>query len=69
MWGYFIDLQQPDYMSHLALVHSRFSTNTFPSWSRAQPFRALCHNGESNPLPTPTPTPTLTLTLTLTPNP
>ena len=63
MWGYFLDLQQPDYMSHLALVHSRFSTNTFPSWSRAQPFRALCHNGEINtrltltPTPTPTPTP------------
>jgi len=50
VWGYFLDLQQPDYMSHLALVHSRFSTNTFPSWSRAQPFRALCHNGEINTL-------------------
>jgi len=50
VWGYFKDLQQPDYASHLALVHSRFSTNTFPSWSRAQPFRALCHNGEINTL-------------------
>ena len=50
VWGYFVDLQQPDYASHLALVHSRFSTNTFPSWSRAQPFRALCHNGEINTL-------------------
>uniref|UniRef100_A0A7S4F7M2 Glutamine amidotransferase type-2 domain-containing protein n=1 Tax=Chrysotila carterae TaxID=13221 RepID=A0A7S4F7M2_CHRCT len=50
VWGYFKDLQQPDYTSHLALVHSRFSTNTFPSWSRAQPFRSLCHNGEINTL-------------------
>ena len=36
--------------SHLALVHSRFSTNTFPSWSRAQPLRLMCHNGEINTL-------------------
>ena len=50
VWGYFEDLQQPDYASHLALVHSRFSTNTFPSWARAQPFRSLCHNGEINTL-------------------
>ncbi|KAL3927618.1 MAG: hypothetical protein SGPRY_002739 [Prymnesium sp.] len=50
VWGYFKDLQSPEYVSHLALVHSRFSTNTFPSWSRAQPFRALCHNGEINTL-------------------
>jgi len=50
VWGYFTDLQQEDYASHLALVHSRFSTNTFPSWSRAQPFRSLCHNGEINTL-------------------
>ncbi|KAL1523087.1 hypothetical protein AB1Y20_018047 [Prymnesium parvum] len=50
VWGYFKDLQSPEYTSHLALVHSRFSTNTFPSWSRAQPFRALCHNGEINTL-------------------
>ena len=50
VWGYFVDLQQPTYASHLALVHSRFSTNTFPSWARAQPFRALCHNGEINTL-------------------
>ena len=50
VWGYFKDLQSPDFTSHLALVHSRFSTNTFPSWSRAQPFRALCHNGEINTL-------------------
>jgi len=50
VWGYFTDLQDPDYTSHLALVHSRFSTNTFPSWPRAQPFRVLCHNGEINTL-------------------
>ncbi len=34
--SYFLDLQQPDFVSYLALVHSRFSTNTFPSWHRAQ---------------------------------
>ncbi|RHY88824.1 hypothetical protein DYB35_009520 [Aphanomyces astaci] len=39
-----------DFSSHLALVHSRFSTNTFPSWDRAQPYRVLCHNGEINTL-------------------
>jgi glutamate synthase domain-containing protein 1 len=50
VWGYFTDLQSPEYQSHLALVHSRFSTNTFPSWARAQPFRSLCHNGEINTL-------------------
>ena len=50
VWGYFKDLQDPAYTSHLALVHSRFSTNTFPSWPRAQPFRVLCHNGEINTL-------------------
>ena len=50
MWGYFKDLQSPEYKSHIALVHSRFSTNTFPSWARAQPFRSLCHNGEINTL-------------------
>lgn len=47
---YFVDLQQPDFTSHLALVHSRFSTNTFPSWNRAQPNRMMCHNGEINTL-------------------
>ena len=44
------DLTDPDYESHLAMVHSRFSTNTFPSWDRAQPFRCLSHNGEINTL-------------------
>ncbi|RHY34894.1 hypothetical protein DYB32_000595 [Aphanomyces invadans] len=42
--------QAHDFNSHLALVHSRFSTNTFPSWDRAQPYRVLCHNGEINTL-------------------
>ena len=47
---YFADLSDPDYISHLAMVHSRFSTNTFPSWDRAQPMRFMCHNGEINTL-------------------
>ncbi len=42
------DLSDPTYVSHLALVHSRFSTNTFPSWDRAQPMRFMAHNGEIN---------------------
>jgi len=42
------DIMDADYTSHLALVHSRFSTNTFPSWDRAQPFRFMAHNGEIN---------------------
>ena len=45
---YFIDLNQPYFTSGLAIVHSRFSTNTFPTWSLAQPFRFLAHNGEIN---------------------
>ena len=45
---YFPDLSDSDMESALALTHSRFSTNTFPSWPRAQPFRYLCHNGEIN---------------------
>ncbi len=45
---YFPDLSNPNMDSALALTHSRFSTNTFPSWPRAQPFRYLCHNGEIN---------------------
>ncbi|GAB1414824.1 glutamate synthase large subunit [Paludibacter sp.] len=45
---YFIDLSSPYFTSALALVHSRFSTNTFPSWDLAQPFRLLGHNGEIN---------------------
>ena len=45
---YFTDLTNPYFTSGLALVHSRFSTNTFPSWDLAQPFRLLGHNGEIN---------------------
>ena len=47
---YFSDLANPDFATHLAMVHSRFSTNTFPSWDRAQPFRFMSHNGEINTL-------------------
>ncbi|WP_066588072.1 glutamate synthase large subunit [Cellulomonas timonensis] len=45
---FFADLSDPRYASELALVHSRFSTNTFPSWPLAQPFRIVAHNGEIN---------------------
>lgn len=45
---FYVDLQAPDFESHLAMVHSRFSTNTFPSWDRAQPNRFMSHNGEIN---------------------
>ena len=45
---YYPDLTNPYFTSGLALVHSRFSTNTFPTWSLAQPFRLLAHNGEIN---------------------
>ena len=45
---FFNDLQDADYVSHLAMVHSRFSTNTFPSWDRAHPQRYIAHNGEIN---------------------
>ncbi len=47
---FYLDLQNPDYASHIAMVHSRFSTNTFPSWDRAQPNRYMSHNGEINTL-------------------
>ena len=46
--AYFTDLNDNRVESALALVHQRFSTNTFPSWELAQPFRYLCHNGEIN---------------------
>jgi glutamate synthase (NADPH/NADH) large chain len=46
--SYFLDLNDERVESALALVHQRFSTNTFPSWELAQPFRYLCHNGEIN---------------------
>jgi glutamate synthase (NADPH/NADH) large chain len=45
---YYVDLQDDRFQSAIALVHSRFSTNTFPSWDLAQPFRMLAHNGEIN---------------------
>ncbi|HXB01558.1 MAG TPA: glutamate synthase large subunit [Opitutaceae bacterium] len=48
--GYFLDLQNPAMETALALVHSRFSTNTFPSWDRAHPYRYVAHNGEINTL-------------------
>lgn len=47
---FYLDLQDVDYSSHIAMVHSRFSTNTFPSWDRAQPNRYMSHNGEINTL-------------------
>ena len=48
--AYYADLREDSFRSALALVHSRFSTNTFPSWSRAHPYRYLAHNGEINTL-------------------
>ncbi|MAO56462.1 MAG: glutamate synthase subunit alpha, partial [Rhodospirillaceae bacterium] len=45
---YYVDFQDPDFATAIALFHQRFSTNTFPSWRLAQPFRFLCHNGEIN---------------------
>lgn len=45
---YYLDLADPAYTSSFAFVHSRFSTNTFPSWERAHPYRYLVHNGEIN---------------------
>src|SRR5712691_4467422 len=47
---YYPDLRDPDFESALALVHQRFSTNTFPTWSLAHPYRMICHNGEINTL-------------------
>jgi glutamate synthase (ferredoxin) len=47
---YFLDLRNPEIRSALALVHSRFSTNTFPNWVRAHPYRFVAHNGEINTL-------------------
>jgi glutamate synthase (NADPH/NADH) large chain len=48
MTDFYPDLSDPTMSSALALVHQRYSTNTFPSWDLAQPFRYLCHNGEIN---------------------
>ncbi|XP_043577717.1 glutamate synthase [NADH] isoform X1 [Bombus pyrosoma] len=50
LWLYFLDLKSPKFETYLALVHTRFSTNTFPSWERAHPLRLLAHNGEINTL-------------------
>ncbi|CAG8592547.1 16132_t:CDS:2, partial [Acaulospora morrowiae] len=50
VYNYFHDLNSVHYKTHFALVHSRFSTNTFPSWDRAQPMRWCAHNGEINTL-------------------
>jgi glutamate synthase (NADPH/NADH) large chain len=48
--SFYLDLRQDDVKSALALVHSRFSTNTFPTWDRAHPYRRIAHNGEINTL-------------------
>ncbi|MBS0247247.1 MAG: glutamate synthase large subunit [Proteobacteria bacterium] len=48
--SYYPDLHDPDFESAIALVHQRFSTNTFPTWSLAHPYRYLAHNGEINTL-------------------
>jgi len=48
--SYYPDLLRDDFKTHVVSFHSRFSTNTFPAWSRAHPYRFLCHNGEINTL-------------------
>ncbi len=48
--AFFPDLSHPDMVTAMALVHQRYSTNTFPTWDLAHPFRFLCHNGEINTL-------------------
>ncbi len=50
LFDYYPDLADPDMMTALAIVHQRYSTNTFPSWRLAQPFRMIAHNGEINTL-------------------
>lgn len=50
LFPFYKDLTNPKFETHLAMVHSRFSTNTFPSWDRAQPNRFMSHNGEINTL-------------------
>lgn len=50
LWVYYTDLLNAEFDTYLALVHTRFSTNTFPSWERAHPLRVLAHNGEINTL-------------------
>ena len=48
--NFYVDVADPDFETGLAVFHQRYSTNTFPTWERAQPFRLLCHNGEINTL-------------------
>lgn len=48
LWLYFDDFKNPEFECYIALVHARFSTNTFPSWDRAHPLRLVAHNGEIN---------------------
>lgn len=48
--NFYLDVADPDFETSLAVFHQRYSTNTFPTWERAQPFRLLCHNGEINTL-------------------
>jgi glutamate synthase (NADPH/NADH) large chain len=50
LYPYYADLKDPRFVSALALVHQRFSTNTFPSWKLAHPYRMVAHNGEINTL-------------------
>jgi len=50
MEGFYHDLADPEVISAIALVHQRFSTNTFPTWPLAHPYRYVCHNGEINTL-------------------
>jgi glutamate synthase (ferredoxin) len=47
---FYLDLRNPDFQTAIAVFHQRYSTNTFPTWERAQPFRMVCHNGEINTL-------------------
>src|SRR4029079_1801147 len=48
---FFPDLSDDRFATELALVHSRFSTNTFPSWTLPHPLRAIAHNGQTHPVP------------------
>ena len=48
--NFYTDLHDPDFKTAIAVFHQRYSTNTFPTWERAQPFRMVCHNGEINTL-------------------
>jgi len=50
LWEYFGDVASPDFETSVCIVHTRFSTNTFPSWERAHPMRYIAHNGEINTL-------------------